>query len=165
MEFQDVIPFFIFMIWLFSLFGKKRKKAETGSSPQKPSPLKSIIRNIARQIKEQAEAARREQERTTRQTPGGDRSGLQAPDLSVAETGSPIDIALTDTETRLPDETASTGKDRKEADPVRQNGHSEVFRQPSNGTSSSKRQLRNAVVWSEILGEPVALRRDHLKLR
>ena len=165
MEFQDIIPFFIFMIWLFSLFGKKKKKAKADASPQKPSPLRSIIQTLAKQLKEQVEAARREQERTIRQTPEGDnRFRSQAADLPASETGKAIDIAFADTETREQDETVSVRKEVAKKGPVEQSGYRKDSLRPT-ASSTSLQQLRNAVVWSEILGKPVALRSDHLKRR
>lgn len=166
MEFQDIIPLFIFMIWLFSLFGRKKKKANEGSSPQKPSPLKSLLQTIARQLKEQAEAARKEQERKKRQLP--DDAGQQRAmptGSSVSEKKNTIDIALTQEEKQVLEDAASIAEEIQTADPVLQSGHQAGIDPQPAASSASLRQLRNAVVWSEILGDPVALRRDHLKLR
>ena len=68
MEFQNILPFIILGIYILSLVGK-RKKAGKESPAQETSALKSIVQTIAKQWKEQVEAARSDGELQTRGQP------------------------------------------------------------------------------------------------
>lgn len=155
MEFKDFFPFIILAVYILSLFGKKRK-AEKDAPVQKKSSLKSIIQTIAERLKEHAETIKKDQERQNRQTPDDLRS---QPEMRTGmNTGSEKernvvlsarDKKVGSAEKVLPDH------------PVPENDLRTEMTDSTELTSRSLQELRKAVVWSEILGSPVALRENH----
>lgn len=157
MEFQDFFPFIVLAVYILSLFGKKRK-TEKDAPVQKKSSLKSIIQTISERLKEHSETIKKDQERQNRQTPDGLRS---QPEMRTGMTAgnekkrsavfSARDKKVVIAEKILPDH------------PVPENDPKTVVTDSTELTSGSLQELRKAVVWSEILGSPVALRENHRK--
>ncbi|RJP78360.1 MAG: hypothetical protein C4522_13230 [Desulfobacteraceae bacterium] len=156
MEFKDFFPFIVLAVYILSLFGKKRK-AEKDAPVQKKSSLKSIIQTIAERLKEHAETLKRDQERQRRQTPD-ERS---QPEMTVGMTAGnekkrSAVFPATDRKT-------GTAEEVLPDHPVPENDPKTVLTDSTGLTSVSLQELRKAVVWSEILGSPVALRENHRK--
>jgi hypothetical protein len=164
MEFQNIIPFIVLGIYILSLFGK-RKAANKDTPGQEKSALKSIIQTIAKQLKDHAEATRRNEERKQRPEQEFVQRALPKTNAVIEndkdeeiEIDLPIEdhFALDEKDEILEEVlldvpvTKIEGKENQEG----------ILFQPS----ISVKNLQEAVVWSEILGPPVAFREDHRKL-
>ncbi|MFH2064669.1 MAG: hypothetical protein ABIK15_05685 [Pseudomonadota bacterium] len=155
MEFKDFFPFIVLAVYILSLFGKKRK-AEKDGPVQKKSSLKSIIQTIAERLKEHAETIKRDQGRQRRQTPDGERS---QPEMRAGMTaGNEKERGAVFSAT---DRKTGTAEEVLPDHPVLENDPKTVLTDSTELTSISLQELRKAVVWSEILGSPVALRENN----
>lgn len=161
MEFQNIVPFIILVIYIFSLFGKKKTDGKEASVPEKYS-LKSIIQAIAKQLREHAEASKRNEARKKRQQPDLEKRS-QPKTGAVIDTGKKEEIAIdlsAENVTSLHETAEVMEKVRIDAS-MRKDDQKSVLDEGGFESSFSLKSLRNAVVWSEILGPPVALKEIH----
>ncbi len=161
MEFQNIVPFIVLVIYILSLFGKKKTDGKDASVPEKFS-LKSIIQAIAKQLKEHAEAAQRNEARKTRQQPDLEK-GAQPKTGAVIDTGKKEAIVL-DLSAENVTSLHGTAKVMEKVlidDSMRKDDQKIALDEGGFESSFSLKSLRNAVVWSEILGPPVALKEKH----
>lgn len=155
MEFKDVIPFIVLLIYILSLFKRKKKQVGKDASIQEPSPLKSIIQTIVKQLKEHAEASRKDSEQQKRQQPADEKRSMPT---------------TTDRfNTQKEDEVSPVKKKAVVEEVLLEKPVLKINRQAdmtdlSEPVPVSLQELRKAVVWSEILGSPVALRENHPRL-
>jgi len=161
MEFQNIVPFIILVIYIFSLFGKKKTDWKDTSVPEKYS-LKSIIQTIAKQIREHAEAVKKNEARQKRQQPDLEKRS-QPKTEAVIDTGKKEEIALdlSAENVTLLHGTAKVMEKVLTDDSMRKEDQKIALDEGGFESSFSLKSLRNAVVWSEILGPPVALKEKH----
>lgn len=162
MDFDKIFPVIIFIIFILSLFGKKKPDKKDTSVPEK-SALNTIISTIAKQLKEHAESAGKNVERPKSEQQGPWQRFL--PKTEVFKESRKEEAV----EPPVEDHAAPASKEEIVEDvlmdvPVekfdRKEHKESVFFQPA----ISVKNLQNAVVWSEILGPPLALREDHRRL-
>jgi hypothetical protein len=152
MDFGNILPVIIVAIYIYSLFGKKKADGKETPVPEK-SPLKIIFQTLAKQLKQYAETVKKNEERQMKHQPSPEKRVLPKtrtmitadkkkeimPDLSL-EADEILEEVLLD----IP--TGKIDKKKKMENRLRQ--------------SASPKNIRNAMAWSEILGPPVALKKN-----
>jgi hypothetical protein len=146
MDFDNIIPIIIVLVYIISSI-LKAKSLKEGKSPEKPSGLKKMFNNIAAQARE----AMDEQVPVEQKGRGG------WDELIVEEAQPPVRPIKKRIKKKAPplvsqEKAAERGiRKTEQISEVQENKHY-VSRK------YNVRDLKKAVVWSEILGPPVALR-------
>jgi hypothetical protein len=149
------------VIYILSLFGKKKIDGKEASVPEKYS-LKSIFQAIAKQLKEHAEAAQRNESRKKRQQPDFEKRSQPKTGVAI-DTGKKeeITLELSAKNVTLLHKTAEVMEKVLIDDSMQKEDQKIALDEGGFESSFSLKSLRNAVVWSEILGPPVALKEKH----
>ncbi len=141
MDFDNILPIIILVIYILSIF-RKKKAPENDKPAEKPSGAQKWLENIIGQLGGEIES--------TKPKPG------PAPPTVVWEKNEDMDLPPP-----VPEPPIIKEKELKQAVPEKKEAPKEEKhikkRQPM-GAALSRTKLQEKIVWAEILAPPIALR-------
>ncbi len=153
MDFDKIIPFIFFIIYILSIVLKKRPQSKKSSSQtSKPSILKTLFSDIAKQLQEEGQT--RSPQALSQPSDGKNIKQKSVSSELLLDKNSSLDVKK--------QKSQKTAKQVAVQKPIRKkNIQKNTERNPlkkSTHKNLSAHNLREAVVWSEILAPPVGLR-------
>jgi hypothetical protein len=156
MDFENILPAIFVLIYVFSLFMKKKKSQDGSSKPKKPGALRRALGEMVTQIKTEMEAAKRppsgDDDVWGRLEPEREVSIPTEAELFMHDTSPPPLFIKSQPEAREMSKKV-VDSDFKDAYQIATQSETE-----DGSTDTLFQNLQKAIVWSEILASPMALR-------